>query len=177
MDRRFVLSVAGVAGAAMSSPSLADDITITMHLDYWAGEHGMSFSNASGGVVSSVINGYVIASTSGTASIIGSSLASWTSGVSPYTSGYRWTINASVESGDYDVLLSDSYGDGWVWNEVTGSDAFEVSGGPGIDVSGDTMISFSSGFTRIGTVTVSPAPGAVALLGLAGIAGRRRQRG
>ena len=37
MHRRFALSVAGVAGAAMSSPSLADDITITMHLDYWAG--------------------------------------------------------------------------------------------------------------------------------------------
>jgi MYXO-CTERM domain-containing protein len=177
MHRRFVLSVAGVAGAAMSAPSLADDITITMHLDYWAGEHGMSFSNASGGVISSVINSYVIASASGAASVIGSSLASWTSGVDPYTSGYRWTINASVESGDYDVLLTDSYGDGWAWNEVTGADAFEVTGGPGIDVSGDTMISFSNGSSRNGTVTVSPAPGAVALLGLAGIAGRRRQRG
>jgi MYXO-CTERM domain-containing protein len=177
MHRRFALSVAGIAGAAMSAPSLADDITITMHLDYWAGEHGMSFSNASGGVVSSVINGYVIASASGTASITGSSLASWTSGVDPYTSGYRWTINASVASGSYAVLLTDSYGDGWAWNSVSGADAFSVSGAPGVEVTGDTMISFASGFTRIGTVTVSPAPGAVALLGLAGIAGRRRQRG
>jgi MYXO-CTERM domain-containing protein len=177
MHRRFVLSVAGVAGAAMSSPSLAEDITITMHLDYWAGEHGMAFSNLSGGVSSYVLNGYVYAFSSGAATVTGRSLVSWTSGVSPYTSGYRWTIDASVASGTYDVVLTDAYGDGWQWNNVTGADAFAVAGGPGVEVTGDTAISFSSGNSRTGTVVVTPAPGAVALLGLAGIAGRRRQRG
>jgi MYXO-CTERM domain-containing protein len=173
MDRRFVLSVAGVAGVAMSSPSLADDITITMHLDYWAGEHGMAFSNLSGGVSSYVLNGDVYAFSSGTAAVTGTSLAAWTSGVSPYTSGYRWTINASVDAGDYNVLLTDSYGDGWVWANVSGADAFSVTG----NVSGDTTIAFTGGFSTSGAVTVAPAPGGLALLGLAGIAGRRRQRG
>jgi MYXO-CTERM domain-containing protein len=177
MHRRFVLSVAGVAGVAMSSPSLADDITITMHLDFWTGEHGVFFLGDSGGVISNVINGSVEATASGSATLSNTSLTSWTSGVSPYTSGYRWIINASVASGEYDVTLTDSYGDGWAWNNVTGADAFAVTGGPGVEVTGDTAISFSSGNSRTGTVVVTPAPGAVALLGLAGIAGRRRQRG
>ena len=171
MDKRFVLSVAGIAGAAVAAPALAEDITITMHLDYWAGEHGMNFSNASGGISSFVSGGYIYAVSSGSAVVTGTSLAEWTSGVSPYTSGYRWAINASVDAGDYNVLLTDSYGDGWQWNNVNGSDAFVVTG----NVSGDTNISFGSGSSRTGTVTVAPAPGALALLGLAGIAGRRKR--
>ncbi len=171
MDKRFVLSVAGIAGAAVAAPALAEDITITMHLDYWAGEHGMNFSNGSGGVSSFVYSGYLYAVSSGTAAVTGTSLASWTSGVSPYTSGYRYTINASVDAGDYNVLLTDTYGDGWAWNAVSGADAFEVSG----NVSGDTTIGFASGFSASGAVTVAPAPGALALLGLAGIAGRRKR--
>jgi MYXO-CTERM domain-containing protein len=171
MDKRFVLSVAGIAGAAVAAPALAEDITITMHLDYWAGEHGMFFSNGSGGVSTFVSNSYLYAFSSGTAAITGSSFASWNSGVSPYTSGYRWTINASVDAGDYNVLLTDDYGDGWVWNAVTGADAFSVTG----NVSGDTTIAFTGGSSTSGAVTVAPAPGALALLGLAGIAGRRKR--
>jgi MYXO-CTERM domain-containing protein len=171
MDKRFVLSVAGIAGAAVAAPALAEDITITMHLDYWAGEHGMNFSNGSGGVSSFVSSGYLYAVSSGTAAVTGTSLASWTSGVSPYTSGYRYEIFASVDAGDYAVNLGDSYGDGWAWNNVTGADAFVVTG----NVSGDTNISFASGSARSGSVTVAPAPGALALLGLAGIAGRRKR--
>ncbi len=171
MDKRFVLSVAGVAGAAVAAPALAEDITITMHLDFWAGEHGMSFSNGSGGVSSYVSAGYIYAVPSGTAAVTGTSLASWTAGVSPYTSGYRWTINASVDAGDYNVLLTDTYGDGWVWGNASGADAFSVTG----NVSGDTTIAFTGGFSTSGAVTVAPAPGALALLGLAGIAGRRKR--
>ncbi len=171
MDKRFVLSVAGIAGAAVAAPALAEDITITLHLDFWAGEHGMNFSNGSGGISSYVSAGYIFAVSSGTAAVTGTSLASWTSGVSPYTSGYRWTINASVDAGDYNVLLTDTYGDGWAWNNATGADAFSVTG----NVSGDTTIAFTGGFSTSGAVTVAPAPGALALLGLAGIAGRRKR--
>jgi len=171
MDKRFVLSVAGVAGAAVAAPALAEDITITMHLDYWAAEHGMNFSNGSGGVSSYVYGGYIYAVSSGSAVITSTIFTAWNSTVSPYTSGYRFEINASVDAGDYDVLLTDSYGDGWQWNNVTGADAFVVTG----NVSGDTNISFASGSSRTGSVTVTPAPGALALLGLAGIAGRRKR--
>ena len=171
MDKRFVLSVAGIAGAAVAAPALAEDITFTMHLDYWAGEHGMNFSNGSGGVSTYVSSGYIFAVSSGSATVNSVSLDAWTSGVSPYTSGYRFTVAASVDAGTYNVLLTDAYGDGWAWNNVNGSDAFAVSG----NVSGDTAISFSSGSSRTGSVTVTPAPGALALLGLAGIAGRRKR--
>jgi MYXO-CTERM domain-containing protein len=172
MDKRFVLSVAGVAGAAVAAPALAEDITITMHLDFWAGEHGMSFSNGSGGVSSFVYGYYLYAVSSGTAAVTGSSFAFWnSSAISPYTSGFRWTINASVDAGDYNVLLTDTYGDGWVWGNASGADAFSVTG----NVSGDTTIAFTGGFSTSGAVTVAPAPGALALLGLAGIAGRRKR--
>lgn len=169
--QRFVVSAAGIAGVAVASSALAEDITITMHLDYWAGEHGMAFSNAGGGVSSYVVDGYIVAASTGSAVITGTSLTAWTSGVSPYTSGYRWIIDASVAGGVYDVNLTDSYGDGWAWNNVTGADAFAVTG----NVTGDVSLSFASGSSRTGSVTVAPAPGALALLGLAGIA-RRRQR-
>ncbi len=176
MDKRFVLSMAGVAGAAMAAPAVAEDITITLHLDYWAGEYGMSFNNASGGLSGYVsTGGYLVVLSSGTASVTGSSLALWNSAASsPYTSGYRYQINASVASGTYDVTLTDTYGDGWAWASVGGSDAFVVTG----NVSGDTTIAFfsSAGFSTSGTVNVAPAPGALALLGLAGIAGRRKRK-
>ena len=171
MDKRFVLSIAGVAGAAVAAPALAEDITFTMHLDFWAGEHGMNFSNGSDGVFTYVSNGYVFAVSSGSATVNSVSITAWNSGVSPYTSGYRFTVAASVDAGTYNVLLTDSYGDGWVWANVNGSDAFAVSG----NVSGDTAIAFASGFSTSGAVTVAPAPGALALLGLAGIAGRRKR--
>ena len=169
--QRFIVSTAGIAGVAVASSALAEDITITMHLDYWSGEHGMAFSNDTGGLFSSVIDGYIVTSSSGSAVITASSFTSWTSGVDPYTSGYRFVIDASVAGGDYDVDLSDSYGDGWQWNNVNGVDAFVVTG----NVSGDTNIDFSSGSSRTGIVTVAPAPSALALLGLAGIAGRRKR--
>ena len=158
-------------GAAIAAPALAEDVTITMHLDYWAGEHGMFMTGAGGGIASYVSGSYIIAASSGSASITGSSLALWNSSVSAYTSGYRWELNASVGAGSYSVLLTDAYGDGWAWNNVTGSDAFMISG----NVSGDTTIALSSGSGASGTVVVAPAPGALALLGLAGIAGRRKR--
>ena len=169
--QRFVVSAAGIAGVAVSSSAIAEDITITMHLDFWIAEHGMAFSNASGGLFSSAVDGYIITSSSGSAMIMASSLTSWNSSIDPYTSGYRFVIDASVSGGVYDVNLTDEYGDGWQWNSVTGIDAFVVSG----DVSGDTTIDFTSGSSRTGSVTVAPAPSGLALIGLAGILGRRKR--
>jgi LPXTG-motif cell wall-anchored protein len=177
MHRKFALSVAGVAGAAVSAPSLAEDIVITMHLDYWQAEHGMLLSGASGSLTSYTLNGDPYAFASGSATVTNSSLEDWSSTIDPYTSGYRWLIEASVGEGEYEVRLTDSYGDGWTTGDVTGADAFSVTGVGGTIVSGDTLIAFDNGSSQTGTiVVVAPAPGGIALLGLAGISGRRRKR-
>ena len=170
MDKRFVLSAAGIAGATVAAPALAQDATITLHLDNWAGEHTMSASGSAGYVATSA-GSYLYIFSSGSI-VSATSFALWNSSVSAYTSGYRWDISLSDASGNYSVVLGDSYGDGWAWNSVSGLDAFVASG----DVAGgDYTMSFTSGSSRTGSFTITPAPGALALLGLAGLAGRRKR--
>ena len=65
--QRFVVSAAGIAGVAVSSPRLAEDITITNRLDFWIAEHGMAFSNVSGGQFSSAVGRCIITSSSSSA--------------------------------------------------------------------------------------------------------------
>ena len=105
--------------------------------------------------------------------VAASSFTTWESGVSAYTSGYRWEILLANASGNYNVVLTDAYGDGWAWNNATGSDAFVAAGSD--VVGGPVTIGLTSGFTATGEFTVTPAPGALALLGLAGLAGRRKR--
>ena len=174
MDKRFVLSAAGIAGATVAAPALADGTAlITMHLDYWAGEHGMIASAGDRGVSTYVdSSGYIQIGSSG--SIVASALfTAWNSSVSAYTSGYRFEIALGNATGAYNVLLTDAYGDGWAWNNVTGSDAFNVAG-PSVD-GGSVTIALSTGNSASGSFVVTPAPGALALLGLAGLAGRRKR--
>ena len=70
------------------------------------------------------------------------------------------------------LYIQDVYGDGWndtTWGYNTdGSDAFT---GPY-----SSTTSFSSGTAKETTFSVIPAPGALALLGLAGVAGVQRRR-
>jgi len=87
--------------------------------------------------------------------------------------GETGTILLDLGAGDYDVMAYDSYGDGWV----------AYSGDPHLNVTnlttGEVIVDHhvnSSGAELAGSFTVIPAPGALALLGLAGIAGRRRRR-
>ena len=170
MDKRFVLSAAGIAGATVAAPALAQDATITLHLDNWAGEHAMSVSG-SAGYVSTYAGSYLYLYSGGSI-VSATSFGLWNSSVSAYTSGYRWEIALANASGAYSVSLTDAYGDGWAWNSVTGADAFVVTG----DVAGgDYTITFASGSSRSGGFTITPAPGALALLGLAGLAGRRKR--
>ena len=172
MDKRFVLSAAGVAGATVAAPALAQNATITMHLDFWAGEHAMLTSGSAGYVSTFVTSSGYLAIYSGGGIVTSSSFGLWNPlASSPYTSGYRWDIGISG-AGNYGVVLTDAYGDGWAWASVNGSDAYVVSG----DVAGGSAtIGFSSGSFASGSFTVTPAPGALALLGLAGLAGRRKR--
>ena len=172
MDKRFVLSAAGIAGATVAAPALAQDATITLHLDYWASEHGMTAQAADRGVSTYIdTSGYLILNSSGSI-VAGAAFTNWNSTASAYTSGYRLDIQLSNATGDYNVLLTDAYGDGWAWNSVTGSDAFSVSGDV---VGGPVVIGLTTGSSATGSFSVVPAPGALALLGLAGLAGRRKR--
>ena len=173
MDKRFVLSAAGIAGATVAAPALAQDATITLHLDYWAAEHGMSAQAADRGLSSYVDTaGYINISSTG--SIIASSVfTAWNSTASAYTSGYRLEFQLTNATGDYSVLLTDAYGDGWAWNSVSGDDAFTASGAA--VVGGPVVIGLTTGNSASGSFSVVPAPGALALLGLAGLAGRRKR--
>ena len=87
--------------------------------------------------------------------------------------GETGTIQLDLGAGDYDVMGYDSYGDGWV----------AYDGDPHLNVTnlttGEVIVDHhvNSGAAELaGSFTVIPAPGALALLGLAGIAGRRRRR-
>jgi len=157
MDKRFLLSAAGIAGATVAAPALAQDAAITMHLDYWAGEHSMSASAGDRGFSTSVSSGYLVLNSSGSI-ITATSFTNWESGVDAYTSGYRWEILLANATGNYNVVLSDSYGDGWAWENCTGSDAFVAAGSD--VVGGPVAIGLTSGFSATGEFTVAPAPGA-----------------
>ena len=174
MDKRFALSVAGIAGAATAGSAFAGgDAVIVLEWDKYAGE--ASFQMLSTGY-NSVSGGLgVVAYVQGTSVLrasSGSILAdfAFAVGSSAYTSGYTLTFTLANATGNYNVSLLDSYGDGWA-SGVDGLDAFNISG----SVAGDTNIAFTTGTSATGQVTITPAPGALALLGLAGLAGRRKR--
>jgi MYXO-CTERM domain-containing protein len=71
-----------------------------------------------------------------------------------------------LASGTYNVQMQDSWGDGWAWGSYQG---YLMIG------SGSGTVSVSTGSFSF-TVAGIPAPGALALLGLAGLAGSRRRK-
>ena len=95
-------------------------------------------------------------------------------GSSALVDGYRTTFQMDLAAGTYTIAMQDSWGDGWVWNSATGSDAFNVAGNLAND---ETSVTFGMVGTSsvTATFTVVPAPGALALLGLAGLASRRKR--
>ena len=187
MKNRFALSVVGLAGATVGVAHAQDqNIQVVLHLDYWASESSSEISGNSGSFGHYVSGGYVYAYNSRTDDYgLSVSFSAWSSMAGAYTSGYRLTMNAGVDSGTMFAVLDDSYGDGWAWNSVPGSDAFVVTGVGDTSVSGSTTVSLDDGYSNFGSFVVSGsstpvvpgAPAAAALLGLAGIAVGRRKRG
>jgi len=156
---RFALSTAGLATVSFSGMAMAGTINVTDQIDRWYGEHYWQMTDASSNIVASA------------------------SGIT-YTGSFDYFSSASNPSGDiwgsvflgmtlangtYNVQMQDSYGDGWAWGSFVG----------GLYVTGD--VSAAAGASMPGSAasfsfTVVPAPGAMALLGLAGLAARRRRR-
>ena len=161
MNKRFMLTASGVAATGIAGSASAELVDMFHGMDRWAGEHSWQVYSSGGSMV---------ANASGT-SFYG--LVSGTFGYStfPSTSSHYANVWGQLDlaAGDYNVQMQDSYGDGWVWNSYTGG--LSIGSGSGTVASGSSSGSFD--FTVSGGI---PAPGALALLGLAGVAGTRRRK-
>jgi MYXO-CTERM domain-containing protein len=163
MNKRFMLTAAGAATAAFAASASAE--LLTFNYDYYAGESGWSISDSDGNVVMSATAAVVSTSLSFSSGLY---YGNSDSGPNPY--GYLHLVDVALAAGDYTVTLTDTWGDGWSYFSPTG-------GGMSAFVGGGLTLSFMSGSSATGSFTVGgvPAPGALALLGLAGLASRKRR--
>ena len=161
---RFALSTAGLATVALAGTAIGATVSFNHQLDRWTGEHAWQMTDSDGNVV---------ASNAGLS--YGGAISSFTYSSFPSATSHAYSIyfNMDLAAGDYHVDMQDSYGDGWAWGSFVGG--LYVSGAA-VD-GGNAGASFPSGASRSFDFTVVvPAPGAMALLGLAGLASRRRRR-
>ena len=166
MSKRFMLTAAGPASAAVAGIASAELIDFTVIQDQYIGEASYQIINSAGSTVASM---YI---SSSSVFLPGTSGAVFAPGST--SSGaifYETTFTLDLAAGDYTVAMQDTWGDGWNWNGIQGG--ITVSGN--LDGASSANFSFLSGSSAGGSFTVVPAPGALALLGLAGVAGRRRR--
>jgi len=158
MKKRFMLTAAGAAATGIAGAANAELVNMENGLDRWMGEHSWQVISSGGSTVASMAAGTYNGLVSGTFSYVTSTATS-----------IFGTVYGQFDlaSGTYNVQMQDSWGDGWAWGSYQG---YLMIG------SGSGTVSASSGsfdFTVGGAV---PAPGALALLGLAGVAGTRRRK-
>ena len=155
---RFALSATGLMAATASAAPVEIDVT----LDYWAAEAGILIYNSASSLVASmdIVGGYI--------SAVGMSLTAFSAFGSGSSASFAIGLAGDFAAGDYTIVLTDTYGDGWSWAGTAGG----VTGYGGA-ASGSPIL-FSSGSSISGSFTVVPAPAGLALLGLAGLSRRRR---
>lgn len=172
-SRRFTLTTAGLAGLTIGGYASADLIAFTVHQDRYIGENSWQLVNSAGSTIASMfIDGTYIYVGTSQSSTFPIEFNPWGSvGVS--TSGYRTTFTMDLAKGSYDIFMQDSWGDGWVWSDATGLDAFKVEGN--LAAGASQTFAFTSGTSVSYSFTVVPAPGVLALLGLGGLATRGRR--
>ena len=156
-----MLTAAGAAATGIAGSASAVVVDFTHELDRWAGEHSWQVYSTSSAIVASMF-------VSGSQLYYGG--ASNLSMVSyPSTSSHFATVtgNLDLASGTYYVDMQDAYGDGWAWGAFVGGLAIG---------SGSASFPSAMGSSATFSFTVVPAPGALALLGLAGVAGTRRRK-
>ena len=160
MDR-FALSTAGLATVSLGGIAAAG-VNISHSADRWAGEHAWQMVSSGGALLASATG---LSYTHHTGSFSYFSYTTNSAATSHWGTVY---LGMDLGAGTYTVSMQDSYGDGWAWESHVG----------GLTVSGDASggASFPSGSAVSFEFTVVPAPGAMALLGLAGLASRRRRR-
>jgi MYXO-CTERM domain-containing protein len=160
---RFALSTAGLAAVSLAGTAYGATVNWSHGLDRWAGEHSWEVHSSVGGVTVAsmfISGGYI---TYGGAAV--STAATSYSTLSSHFADIHGTM--SLANGTYHVAMHDAYGDGWAWGSYVGGLAIGT-GSASFPSSAGSYVSFS--------FTVVPAPGAMALLGLAGLAARRRRR-
>ena len=158
MNKRFMLTAAGAAATGIAGSASAVLVNFTHDLDRWAGEHSWQVSNGTSVVASMYIQSNMLMYN--VASITASTMYT-------NTSSHFATIHGNIDlvaSTTYVVTMQDSYGDGWAWGSFVG--------GLTIGSASGTVSGSSASFS----FHAAPAPGALALLGLAGIAGTRRRK-
>ena len=156
MNKRFMLTAAGAAATGFAGAASGALVDFMHGLDRWNGEHSFQVYSSGGAQVA------------GMAGLSYSGVVSGTFGYStfPSTTSHWGNVWGSYDlaSGTYNVQMQDSYGDGWTWNSYQGGLA--IGSGSGTVTGSSASFSFS----------IVPAPGALALLGLAGLAGTRRRK-
>ena len=158
--KKFMLSTAGISAAAIGGAASAGAL-LTFNYDYYVSESGWTITDSNGDVVATAVAGFVTSAAVSYSSTL-------TGGGYP---GYEGLVDINLAAGDYNITLTDTWGDGWEYFSPTGS-------GNSAFVYGGNAMAFLSGSSVHGSFTVAgvPAPGALALLGLAGLAGRGRRR-
>ena len=172
MNKRFALTTAGIATAAIGSTAAAELVSFSVHQDRYIGEASWQLVNSSSVTIASqyISSGYIYIPTSQS---VTNPVAFGSFGSSIAVSGYLTTFDMDLAAGNYYVFMQDTWGDGWAWSANTGLDAFGVAGA--ID-GGSASFAFTNGGSAVGAFTVVPAPGALALLGLAGLTSRRKRK-
>ena len=154
-----MLTAAGAAATGIAGAASAGLVNVTDQVDRWAGEHYWQMTSSLGSLVVSV-----------TQLTYNGSFAYW-SYVTNTVSSIWGSVFLGVElnaSTTYTVTMQDTYGDGWAWGSFVGGVYVSSAGGMS---AGASMPGASGSFS----FHVLPAPSALALLGLAGFAGRRRK--
>jgi MYXO-CTERM domain-containing protein len=160
MNKRFMLTAAGAAATGIAGSASAALVNFTHELDRWAGEHSWQLHSSGGATVASqYISGSVI--------YAGATVTAFTSYTA--TSSHWGTVSGTIDlaNGTYNVQMQDAYSDGWAWGSFVGGLAIG---------SGSASFPSSAGGSQSFSFSVVPAPGALALLGLAGLAGTRRRK-
>ena len=159
MNKRFMLTAAGMAATGIAGSASAYLVDFTHELDRWAGEHAWHVYSSGGSVVASMYHNSV--------SSLMYAGANSLSYVASTNSDIFGTITGTLDlaAGTYNVQMQDTYGDGWAWGSFVGGLAI-----------GSGSASMPSGSGASFDFSVVPAPGALALLGLAGLAGTRRRK-
>ena len=171
-------ATAAFAAMALAGGASAEiGVLAQFHYDFWAGEVGWSIVDAASNVVATLVltpDDQLVAE--GLA-VVSQSFSLWGGAGTSFSDGYRHLVEMSLAAGEYTILMTDSFGDGWVNANVTGADALEFLELDGVlNVTPAGPFAFGSGSSVSYSFTVVPAPGAIALLGVAGLVGSRRRR-
>ena len=102
--------------------------SVTASFDYWIGEAEYGFVNSSGDTMAHMyIRGNYILK-DGPAIVGAVDFGLTDPDGSAYETGYTMKLTLELPYGNYDIWLTDTYGDGWAWNDVGGENVMKVEG-------------------------------------------------